>query len=274
MYDTPMRLHARLLPTLALFFVTAAAHAAGPSKKPARAARVQPGDVRTIDEQGHGRGPRSAHRCAAPPVEVSAGSDASTFSLVQCDGTAAPLGLTRLSILARPAEAPRPKRSAEQLAHERDAELAPGVRRLDPGLAERLARVVDRFRKPGETARVALVSGYRTRDGASYHARGRALDFRMEGVDNAAIIAFCKTLADTGCGYYPNSTFVHIDVRDPGTGHVAWTDLSRPGEPPRYVQPAPDGAAPADTALPALPPRSDDADETAQPEPARAAHAI
>jgi hypothetical protein len=40
---------------------------------------------------------------------------------------------------------------------------------------------------------------------------------------------------DTGCGYYPNSSFVHVDVRQPGTGHVAWIDASGPGEPPHYV---------------------------------------
>jgi hypothetical protein len=54
-------------------------------------------------------------------------------------------------------------------------------------------------------------------------------------VANEAVVEFCKTLADTGCGYYPNSSFVHVDVRQPGTGHVAWIDASGPGEAPRYV---------------------------------------
>jgi hypothetical protein len=46
---------------------------------------------------------------------------------------------------------------------------------------------------------------------------------------------FAKTLGDTGCGFYPNSSFVHIDVRDAGAGHVTWIDASGPGETPRYV---------------------------------------
>jgi hypothetical protein len=74
------------------------------------------------------------------------------------------------------------------------------------------------------------------------HSSGRAVDFRMEGVKNEDVVAFCKTLGDTGCGFYPNSSFVHIDVRDPGAGHVAWIDASGPGETPRYVSqwPLPD----------------------------------
>lgn len=61
------------------------------------------------------------------------------------------------------------------------------------------------------------------------------------------MVAFCKTLADTGCGFYPNSSFVHIDVREPGAGHVSWIDASGPGETPRYVSvwPPPEPAAPA-----------------------------
>jgi len=34
-----------------------------------------------------------------------------------------------------------------------------------------------------------------------------------------------------GVGYYPNSTFVHLDVRSLPT---YWVDYSKPGEPPRY----------------------------------------
>jgi hypothetical protein len=37
---------------------------------------------------------------------------------------------------------------------------------------------------------------------------------------------------------------VHVDVRDPGTGHVAWIDASGPGESPQYVATWP---PPADT---------------------------
>jgi hypothetical protein len=129
-----------------------------------------------------------------------------------------------------------------------------GARRVDPRLVERLELVVDHFRKGDVTPRVLLVSGYRPRSSGSYHAKGRALDFRIEGVTNEALVAFCKTLPDTGCGYYPNSVFVHMDTREPGTGHVAWIDASRPGEAPRYVSSWPPSSTDAvDNTLPPLP---------------------
>jgi hypothetical protein len=67
------------------------------------------------------------------------------------------------------------------------------------------------------------------------HSSGRAIDFRVEGVKNEDVVAYCKSLGDTGCGFYPNSSFVHVDVRDAGAGHVSWIDASGPGETPRYV---------------------------------------
>jgi uncharacterized protein YcbK (DUF882 family) len=173
------------------------------------------------------RGEPKPRGCVKAPVEVVAGAESATFSLARCDGAAAPAGVDRLSTLAR--------------AH--------GGVRLDPRLVEELELAVDHFRKGTESARLVLVSGYRPRSAGSYHAAGRALDFRIDGVANEAIVAFCKTLPDTGCGYYPNSGFVHIDVRDAGTGHIAWTDVSRPGESPHYVTVAPAVAS----TLPALP---------------------
>jgi hypothetical protein len=40
-----------------------------------------------------------------------------------------------------------------------------------------------------------------------------------------------QELSETGVGYYPNSTFVHVDVR-PDAAY--WVDRSGPGEPPDY----------------------------------------
>ena len=55
------------------------------------------------------------------------------------------------------------------------------------------------------------------------------------GVRNVGLFRFCRTLDDVGCGYYPNSKFVHVDVRRPRTGRAFWVDESAPGEPSRYV---------------------------------------
>ncbi|HEX3343413.1 MAG TPA: DUF882 domain-containing protein [Polyangiaceae bacterium] len=237
---------------LALLLVPSLASAAPPTdppveahpprahaKHPPRTARVQKAEHKT---------------CLKTAVEVVGASEASTFSLSKCDGAPAPLAIDQLSILARPGGAAKPKVTVDVLAKKsHGTEVAPGIRRIDPRLLERLESAVDHFRKPGATAKVLLVSGYRPKSAGSYHQSGRALDFRIDGVENEALVTFCKTLPDTGCGYYPNSSFVHLDVRDAGAGHVAWIDVSRPGEPPKYVASWPLPAEESAKA-PALPP--------------------
>jgi uncharacterized protein DUF882 len=79
-----------------------------------------------------------------------------------------------------------------------------------------------------------VVSGYRERSHAknSHHKRGEAFDFSIDGVPNWAVRDYLRGLANTGVGFYPRSTFVHLDVRK---GQAYWVDMSRPGAPPRYV---------------------------------------
>ena len=50
------------------------------------------------------------------------------------------------------------------------------------------------------------------------------MDFNVEGVPNTVLRDFCRTFRNAGVGYYPNSTFVHLDAR---TGKVTWVDYSR-----------------------------------------------
>lgn len=105
----------------------------------------------------------------------------------------------------------------------------------DPRLVTVIGIVADHFGgKP-----IEVVSGYRAYTPTQYtphsnHNYGRALDFRIAGVSDANLYGFCLTLRKVGCGYYPNSTFVHIDVRD---ANAHWVDRSRPGEPPLYDRP-------------------------------------
>jgi hypothetical protein len=87
--------------------------------------------------------------------------------------------------------------------------------------------------------RVEVISGFRpftqTQHTAhSNHNIGKAIDFRVVGVPNEVVRDFCRTLKNVGCGYYPNSTFVHMDVREKS---AFWIDYSKPGEPPRYNAP-------------------------------------
>jgi uncharacterized protein YcbK (DUF882 family) len=106
------------------------------------------------------------------------------------------------------------------------------VHPVEPRLLALLGVVSDHF--GGRT--IEVISGYRAYTPTQYnphsnHNYGKAIDFRVEGVRNEELRDFCRTLRNTGCGYYPNSTFVHLDVRETS---AFWVDWSRPGEPPSY----------------------------------------
>ncbi|WP_438015229.1 DUF882 domain-containing protein [Sorangium sp. So ce315] len=198
--------------------------------------------------------------CLGPTLSIDrSGLEPERLELVDCAGRPREEARRALSLLARPWGTPRPvlpderasnekarkpeasgkRRSAGDRAgaagskrgREQAGEIAPGVRLLDPGLLTRIDALARQY--PGRL--VSLVSGYRPQSQGSLHQTGRALDLRIAGVRNDALAAACRKLADTGCGYYPNSSFVHIDVRAPGTGSVSWIDASGPGEAPRYV---------------------------------------
>jgi uncharacterized protein YcbK (DUF882 family) len=165
--------------------------------------------------------------CTKAPVEIVAGSASAKVALAKCDGGAVPASVIQVSALARPLAATK-------------------VHKLDPRVVERLEVVADHFRKEGQLPRIVLVPGTKQRTSGSMHTSGRAIDFKIEGVPNEEVVAFCKTMADTGCGFYPTAGFVHVDVRDHGIGHVSWIDVSKPGDAPKYVTawPAAGEAAP------------------------------
>lgn len=84
-----------------------------------------------------------------------------------------------------------------------------------------------------------VVSGFRpyTPTQATAHSNhnvGHAIDFRLSGVPNEVVRDYCRKLRNTGVGYYPNSTFVHLDTRSTS---AFWIDSSKPGEPPKYNAP-------------------------------------
>jgi hypothetical protein len=208
--------------------------------------------------------------CTKEPVEMIRGPEIDTFQLTKCDGTIAPLAIEHLSILVRPGSAARPTAPLADLAKKKGAEISPGVHRIDERLALRLQALADHFAKVGTPpVKLDVVSGYRPTSVGSMHATGRAIDFRLEGAKNEDVVAFCKTLTDTGCGFYPNSSFVHMDVRDSGAGHVSWIDASGPGEAPHYVSTwpphrvssAPDKLEPASAKEPVAKPDGEDAKE-------------
>lgn len=96
------------------------------------------------------------------------------------------------------------------------------VKTIDPHLFDQLFRLQGLLgtRKP-----VQLISGYRSpvtnnnlrahsRGVAknSYHTKGQAMDFHIEGVALSNVRKAALAMGAGGVGYYPRSNFVHIDT--------------------------------------------------------------
>lgn len=272
----------------------APAHAAKAAKKGADGEKLAKGEIAGGTGEKHARlasrTPHAPHgaapapaACLNAPIELARGfgGESESIVLTRCDGRPAPLAIERLSIFLRPTSAPRPAVPATPVRHgSRVKEWRPGVKLVDSGLVTRLGQIADHFK----TAKLTIVSGYRPASAGSFHQSARAVDLHVDGVSNEDLVSYCRTLKDTGCGYYPNSSFVHVDVRGEHSGHVYWIDASGPGEAPRYVSswpppeatphavdvPRPDPAAPGDenthpdAVAPPLPPGASDAKVDAQ----------
>jgi hypothetical protein len=183
-------------------------------------------------------------RCRRRPIQfIRYEGEHDRFDLVSCAGSVEPGALDRLSIIARPPGVPR---SADTLPDEPDPsawkthrEWIDGVRIMHPRLLWVLQQIADAYPNRG----IYVISGYR-RPGEdpeggsahrSLHHEGRAMDLIVHGIDNADVFKTCRTLKDAGCGYYPNSRFVHVDARPANSGKAFWIDISHPGEPTEYV---------------------------------------
>ncbi len=198
-------------------------------------------DAEAPRHEKHAKGP-----CLNAPISVTRGSEEETFAFTKCDGTVAPKAIEEMSILVRPGGTAKPAGGMSELSAKKgEPTKTDDLHKIDGRIVERLQLVVDHFAKPSTTPKLFIVSGYRPASKGSFHALGRAIDFRMDGVSDTDLVAFCKTLPDTGCGFYPNSSFIHLDVRSSGTGRVSWIDASEPGEKPDYVASWPP-AAPSD----------------------------
>lgn len=95
-----------------------------------------------------------------------------------------------------------------------------------------LAAVSDHF----GGRKIQVVSGYRLAAGytshESRHVAGAAIDLHVEGVPNRTLCDYLRHFDDVGVGFYPNSTFVHFDVRD---RNAYWIDVSGAGQKPLYL---------------------------------------
>ena len=139
-------------------------------------------------------------------------SERERVRLVDAEGRVMRAGLEALARLMR--------------RQDEDAPQAPS-----PRLAMLLAKLSDQFGgRP-----VAVVSGWRPVGGrtrpSSRHTMGRAADIKIRGVGNRTLWEACRRIDHVGCGYYPRSTFTHVDARHRRT---QWVDWSRPGQRARY----------------------------------------
>ncbi len=93
---------------------------------------------------------------------------------------------------------------------------------VDPDLLDQLHRIVNRI-KPREP--INIISGYRsprTNEALrkitagvasdSLHMEGRAIDIRIPGCATKALYRVAVDLSAGGVGYYPRSSFVHLDT--------------------------------------------------------------
>lgn len=108
--------------------------------------------------------------------------------------------------------------------------------RLGPPPPRRLLEILARISDYFGGRQITIVSGYRSAGGytrgSSRHTHGQALDIRVEGVPNHVLRDYVRRTFDrVGVGFYPRSTFVHVDVRERS---AYWVDWSRPGQAPRY----------------------------------------
>jgi uncharacterized protein YcbK (DUF882 family) len=103
----------------------------------------------------------------------------------------------------------------------------------------RLLRLVYQTGRHWPGRRLEVVSGYRSptvaKNPRSPHMKGLACDFRVVGIKNTELRDYLRrTFQKVGVGYYPNSSFVHLDVRKDRSAF--WIDYSGPGERSMYSQ--------------------------------------
>lgn len=212
---------------------------------------------------GAGSQPAAAERACPRAVTVvrrfGARTERVRMPLLDCEGRPREEARLALSVLARSRAVEQAPGDDELRAlSERGGEgdvVSEGVRLLHPGLLERLQRVGEAF----DPHPIEIVSGYRPEAPSnSRHHHARALDVVVRGASREELRDLAVTFPQTGVGWYPNSTFVHLDVREES---AYWVDLSGPGERPRYVRgaepPAPSGGGEGIEALDAV--RIDDA---------------
>jgi uncharacterized protein YcbK (DUF882 family) len=106
-------------------------------------------------------------------------------------------------------------------------------------MSPRLMRLIYQTGRHWPGHRIEVVAGYRHPEVAknphSPHMKGLACDFRVDGVKNTKLRDYLRrNFQKVGVGYYPNSSFVHLDVRQDRSAF--WIDYSGPGDRAMYSE--------------------------------------
>lgn len=78
------------------------------------------------------------------------------------------------------------------------------------GLRNTEIQIICGYRSPASNA--AMHRRSRGVASNSYHIKGQAIDFRIDGVPLASVKRAAESLNNGGVGYYPRSNFVHMDT--------------------------------------------------------------
>jgi uncharacterized protein YcbK (DUF882 family) len=128
----------------------------------------------------------------------------------------------------------RPRKQAlSELTHFMRCHHTGKQHRVDPRLGHALYQVGRHY----SGRRIEVYSGYRPKAfctrAHSRHLTASAVDFRVDGVKNEALIAWLRsTFHPAGVGYYPNGIHVHLDLdRTHDTYWIDAGDAPSPDEP-------------------------------------------
>jgi uncharacterized protein YcbK (DUF882 family) len=124
----------------------------------------------------------------------------------------------------------------KQLSHLLRCKRTDTERPIEPRLFTILSHVYDHF----GGRRIEITSGFRNqRKTTSNHYKGSATDIMIEGVRPRVLRSFVESLdaGFLGVGIYPESGFVHVDIRPPPS--YRWIDYSPtdPNDPNRRPLP-------------------------------------
>jgi Bacterial protein of unknown function (DUF882) len=167
----------------------------------------------------------------------SGSSERTALRLLEDSGDPSSVAQLELSLLARPAAiAARPSLDALNPFARDPSWVAEGIRRLHPGLVERLAAIALEF--PGHAIEIVPAREEAFRAG-SRHGFGLAVDVRVEGVGLEIVHQFASRFERTGVGLMRAANYVHIDVRQEAERWIDESSLERASVPARIAAPPP-----------------------------------